>query len=373
MNKKTCETLIRTAKEGTKADKITLAARTDIPIGCSCRVLGILSQDRDNDVKKQVLNNIYFLNGCKGKTPLNADFENWLGFGAKKATIYCSNNCNPDRIIGEMETQNVDIVSVKDFNNIEQQELQHKGFIFSPEKLLWELKLPKSADRYLGSIKKGGFMRRRDRWLKNRGIKFVIDEKLRDEKLLQKWYNLYKKSMETKQRGKEHITWNDLQNKKHLTAIYAVENNDVLGGILMAENKYSPITGHYSSAGYGTFSRKYPGISDVLYLRMVERSIEKGVDVLTLGMDTNFYGYHLSPGLYRYKRRTGFIPRPLKIKKYHLLKVLNPEHFDNPYMFIETNPMHNLAVNNVFIRNGEDIDLEGFEGKDGMKVHHVKG
>jgi len=368
-----CDIFLKLSEDKSDDVRLETAKNTNIPDACMCRIAGRLNKDKNLHVIGNISKNQNARESCKIQKDINCKFEQWNDFDAKKATIDCFNSyCeNPDRIIGEMEAQDVDIVSIKNPHNQEERDkLERKGFVFAPEKVLWYKYTPKTLDEYLSSIKKGKYIKKNLRKLEEKGIKFKYDIGTKDMKLLDDWYKLYEESVINRERGIKRVSKKNLQERSDMNALYMFDKDDeLLAGIMLQEGK-SNQKGTYNSAAYGAFSRKYPGITDVMYYKLIERAIEKDMKATNLGIDTNFYGYQLKNTLYKFKNSVGFTPRPYRIKNYHHLKVINPDKFDNPFCFIETDfKTHSKAINNVFLRGDERIRMENYNAKDGMKLY----
>ncbi len=367
-----CTKIQDTIKNGTVEERKKIASKTDIPESCMCRVAGYLLKDKNKEVTTTLKKNNTLYTECNLEQENTYQIEEWLDADAKKATVDCSQStCDiPERITGELEAEGVDIISLKNTNTGENEILKKDNYIFAPEKLLWYKHTPHSIEEHLNEIKKGKYIKKQLKKLNKKNIDFIFDEKLTNPELIDKWYDLYEETVLKKERGKQRVDKEKLKHRSDLTGMYMMEDNELLAGILLEENKRAE-QGRYNSAAYGAFSRKYPGISDVMYYKLIEKALEDGVDLTTLGMDTNFYGYHLSNGLYKFKTSHGFTVRPYRIRNsFHHLKILNPEKFENPFCFIETDyGKKKKAINNVFLRDDGRIRMENYHAKDGMKLY----
>lgn len=352
-----------------------------------CRVLGRLHKDADSSVRFATQGNPWFNNECDGEHEMDYTIEPWYGFDVLRAAVHCSKTtCNFNRLIGELEAQNADVVSIQDWKEDCPGTLRELGFHYIPSKVSWQLDITDTYEDYLTKIKKGNYIERRKNRLRKDNIIFIVMpveasnplEDLGYPIYYKQWYEIYKDAMQQKKRGRLIIK--EDAPPTHLMAVYAVkddrkihnpfrEPNKVLGGILFNANKPGVLSG-----AYGAFLREPVGLSDVAMAEMVAYAYSKHMSTVNLGMDTNFYGFHLGTGLYSYKTSHGYSPRPFSHKKEYF-KVLNDTKFDNPYMFLDHAPFEDMERsqqlrNNIFVKGDKKIYLDMFDAPDGILIHH---
>ncbi len=358
-----------------------------------CRVLGRLHKDKDSSVRSATQQNPLFTSNCDGGQEMDYTVEPWYGFDVLRADVHCQKTpCHFNRLIGELEAQNVDVVSIQDWrDNIchpDSGSLRDLGFHYIPSKLSWQLDITDTYEEYLNRIPKGNYIERRRKRLRKDNIVFLvmpveITNPLEDfgyPIYYKQWYEIYKNAMKGKKRGRLIIK--EDSPPTHLMAVYAVkddrpthnpfhEPNKVLGGILFNASKPGSLSG-----AYGAFLREPAGLSDVAMAEMVAYAYSRNREIhsVNLGMDTNFYGFHLGTGLYSYKTSLGYSPRPFRTKREYF-KVLNDSKFDNPYMFLDfrENTEHSPNAplrNNIFVKDDKKIYLDSFNAPSGILLHH---
>ena len=337
-----------------------VAYNPSIPKDSICRVLGRLHKDKATSVRNAVRDNIRFNTECDGEYEMNYSTEPWYNFDVKRADARCHGGCNYDRLIGELEAQDVAVVSVLDWKNEDVNTLHDFGFDYVPAKVSWQIDLSKyhSVGEYLQNIKKGDYIDRRKRRLQKDNITFV-EMPVSSSKYYNQWYAIYKTTMESKERGRIIVKENSPP--EHLTAIYALKGDTVLGGILY--NKRHDVV----SAAYGAFLREPVGLTDVALAELIANAIKTGTSRFTLGMDTNFYGYHLKTGLYSFKTSNGYVPHEFMGKNF--FKVIDDRKFDNPYMYLSFSHDSGLC-NNIFVKGNVKVPLDGFNAPEGIRIHH---
>jgi len=339
-----------------------VASNQSIPKDSVCRVLGRLHKDKATYVRNSVRDNIRFNTECDGEYEMNYTTEQWYSFDVKRADARCHGGCNYPRLIGELEAQDVAVVSVLDWKNEDVNTLHDYGFDYVPAKVSWQIDLSKyhSFAEYLQSIEKGDYVDRRKRRLQKDNITFV-EMPLSSSKYYNQWYEIYKNTMESKERGRIIVKENSPP--EHLTAIYALKDDTVLGGILY--NKRLDVV----SAAYGAFLRHPVGLTDVALAELIENAIKTGKKRFTLGMDTNFYGYHLKTGLYSFKTSNGYTPHEFMGKNF--FKVIDDKKFDNPYMYLSFSHFNDPGLrNNIFIKGDKKVSLDVFNAPEGVRIHH---
>lgn len=348
-----------------------------------CRVLGRLSKDKDPDVLHAATQNDLFDDRCDGQRKMDYTIAPWYGFDVMRADVRCDSGCNYQRLIGELEAQGVDVVSVASWMKNQANSLRELGFDFIPHKISWQLQATfyGTFDKYLDSIKKGNYISHRMRRLAKEEISFVMRPVTKGEDYYEQWHSLYTETMTAKKRGRL-VVKEETTPMEH-TGLYAVKDGKVLGGILF-KLKPSPNSSQPGliSGSYGTFIRNPPGLYDVAMAKMVEYAIQQKSNV-NLGIDTNFYGFHLSTGLYSFKTSLGYKPYPSRLTSTSYVnqyfKVLNEEKFDDPYMYLGFPsyvdvsahlPPNTALQNNIFIKSKDKLPLEPFNAPDGVIVHH---
>lgn len=114
------------------------------------------------------------------------------------------------------------------------------------------------------------------------------------------------------------------------TGLHLYDRDRLAGGILLQR------VGRHYSVSYGAFD---PGrsakldLEHALILHAMQRSIDAGFRTMSLGVDTNRYGHHLSLGLPAYKWRIGFRAEPYPPGGREFIKPLRLDPFDRGLFF----------------------------------------
>jgi hypothetical protein len=118
------------------------------------------------------------------------------------------------------------------------------------------------------------------------------------------FHALYRRTVVGKPRGRDRVSEHGAFGRGW-TGFYLRDGDKLVAGVLVHEML------RHLSVAYGAFDperRRELDLEHFLLMQVLERSIAKRHRALSLGMDTNRYGHHLSLRLPAYKLRIGFTP-----------------------------------------------------------------
>lgn len=118
---------------------------------------------------------------------------------------------------------------------------------------------------------------------------------------------------------------------KELYGLFAYHNNKLVGGTILVTSIYEGKKLLNSAFKAASFEWIKKGIFDFLAYHFINGAKTFGSEQIRSGADNNFYGYHLSTGLFLFKREWGFFPD--HALKFEFMKIINDELFTNPYFF----------------------------------------
>jgi hypothetical protein len=134
-----------------------------------------------------------------------------------------------------------------------------------------------------------------------------------EQKIYEDWLALYRKIMQGKEKGAALIDEGWLNEKikkgKKVGAILAYKKGKIIGGDIFFE-VYGVL-----SVGYGIASKEEElsgGLTLLLDYKFMDYAQTLGYREVSLGQDSNLYGFDLSIGLLAYKTKLGFTPLPGK-------------------------------------------------------------
>jgi len=346
-------------------DRIALANNPNI----TDVIYGMLLNDPSDDVKIEVLKQ-------EKKFPkVRIHKERWKGFDAIRKHVSNPNYGTMAGILRNELKLNDDIIVVTKYDATVKKFLTEQGFFEVPSRVTWTRPV-QDIETYIKSIKKGRDIRRALNSLqegkRNEDLELYWDRDMQDQDLYKSWYrDVYEKTLTSKPRGRPSDKLSGIFPPKKHTGFYIKKDDKLLGGRLLKD------LGDRYSASYSAFTRDSKYLDELAYAKMMIEAKEKGKSKINLGIDTNFYGYHLSPGIYKSKSLYGFTPKPYEsagrgcsnvtIPK-EMIKILRYEKFDDPFMFLSYGG--DGLVNNIFIRNVQ-INPSDYEAPGGVKVWRV--
>jgi hypothetical protein len=361
-----CEVFEELSKDPERLVRFNLSKNVEIPDNCSCEIFGRLSKDRDSGVRTFTMINDRFRMHCGGMP--DSKIVKWHGFDVEREEIDCKMKCNIPVLNGQLSADtDTDVISIINMRDETKGFLEREGFIEKPKNITWYRNLD-SVDEYIKDTKKGRDIRRALNSLEkgkiNEDVKIIFDKGLQNEEYYRQWYKIYKKNMESFKRGR--VVIKETEYPKKFTAMYAVKNGKVIGGRLFNEHSES------NSIAYSAFEKEHKWLDEIAYAKIIDYTLSQNKKKLFLGIDTNFYGYHLSPGVYKSKILFGFTPRGYEAKGKEMFLVKRNDKFDDMYMFLSTDGRNmDKLKNNIFIKGKKEIDTEDYFAPHGTRVKNV--
>ena len=297
----------------------------------------------------------------------------WYQFDAVMTTIDCKGDTTPGVLAGVLEKQSQwldDVVSIINYNSNHKAITQQYGFLEAPIKISWKIRTMEMS-RYIESVKKGRDIKRGLHSLepgkRNEDIRFVTDPGLENEQWYNQWYDEYNRQMTSLPRGRVIADRDRQKMSSSHFGLYALKGDKFLGGRIIKEFDKG------ISASYQALPREPKFLNEIAYAKMMEEAIRRNKTTVSLGVDTNFYGYQMSIGIYKSKASFGFKPRPYTPKGTHLFKIYHFDKFQNPCMFLSylRGTESKLLQNNIFVRGGSQVKAEDYPAPGGTKVWKV--
>lgn len=141
---------------------------------------------------------------------------------------------------------------------------------------------------------------------------------------------LYEHTVVARPRGKDRLAEHDEGFERGWLGFYLLDRDTMVAGVLVHR-----MTQHLSVA-YGAFDpehRRKLDLEHFLLMQVLQRCIDEGARLMSLGMDTNRYGHHLSLHLPVYKLRLGFSPVAYEPAGRELMKVQSLDPFEHGLFF----------------------------------------
>lgn len=354
------------SKDKDRFVRFTLSKNTELPNACDCEIFGRLSKDRDSGVRTFTGINKQFREHCGGIPDTKQ--SKWYNFDVELEEINCKRKCNIDVLNGQLSADtDTDVISIINTTDKTKEFLESKGFIEKPVRLTWYRTLD-SLDEYIRDVKKGRDIRRGlnslEKGKRNEDVEIVFDVGLKNEDNYRQWYEVYKNNLGAMKRGR--IVLKEFDFPRHMTAMYAIKDGRVIGGRLFNEFTTS------NSIAYSAFEKGHKFLDEIAYAKIIEYTLNQNKRKLNLGVDTNFYGYHMSPGVYKSKTLFGFTPMGHEPKGKEMFLVRRDNKFDDAYMFLSTDgrDMEKLK-NNIFVKGKKEFDTDNYFAPHGIEIKRV--
>jgi hypothetical protein len=289
--------------------------------------------------------------------------ENWLGFDATKAVFDLRSESVDDvEQFLHANRQNIDVASVLNYSSHSKSRLTELGFFEAPIKITWRRNVESIKD-YIKSVKKGRDIKRGlnliEEGKRYSDVEFKIDRGLTNDDWYQKWFRDF---YVTKLGEKPRPRFNLQEKPSGHTGFYAFKGNDLVGGRLVKD------IGDRFSASFSVFNKRPRYLNDIAYAKMMEEAVRTGKREVSLGVDINFYGYHLSIGTMRSKVLFGFEPYYYPQAGKNFFRVLKTSKFNNPFMFFSFLNNTDSLINNIFLRQGIFFDKSDYTTSNGVRM-----
>jgi len=206
--------------------------------------------------------------------------------------------------------------------------LAREGWFYKPLYVTYAIRVPASLEEYVRDCFRTGTRNKPRKLLRDvpRRYRLEVDE---GAGRIDAFAGLYRRTVVAKPRGKDRLAEHEGGFGRGWVGLYLFEGSSMAAGILAHEPP-----GHLSVA-YGAFDPAHLGLDleHFLLMKAMERAAGRRCRAMSLGMDTNRYGHHLSMGLPAYKLRLGFTPLAWEPGGRELAKVQSFDVFEEGLFF----------------------------------------
>jgi hypothetical protein len=203
-----------------------------------------------------------------------------------------------------------------------------QGWFYKPSYVTYVLPVPLSLNAYIESAFPSPARSKPRKLLRDvpRRYSLLIES---DGRHLPEFKELYRRTIVARPRGKDRVAEHDDGFDRHWLGFYLFHADRMAAGVLVHAEP-----GHLS-VSYGAFDPDHRklDLEHYLLMQVLERSIERRDPLLSLGMDTNRYGHHLSLYLPAYKLRLGFTPLPYEPAGRELVRIQSFAPFEKGLFF----------------------------------------
>ena len=261
-----------------------------------------------------------------------------------------------EKIKETAKREDVDCIKIKEHDK------EIPGYYYKSKRLVYWQDISKIPDNYLEYLQKK--QRRRVKRLLEKGLTVKIEDPVSEE-TFKDWFILYKQKIGKKEKGVEYIDKDWLKtSKSKKIGLFVYDKDELIAGYIMIKKEKN--NEEYLSTGYGGYKDGYfkEGISHFLIYSFIDFA-RKRYKLISAGKDTNFYGHHLSSGLFLFKKEWGFVPEPTE--EFEHFRILNYDKFEDVFLFISGKEK---LVLNLFFR--EEIDEKKVENYRNNEVYELK-
>lgn len=223
------------------------------------------------------------------------------------------------------------------------------GWFYKPCWVTYAIAVPESLEAYIGSAFRSVARNKPRKLLREvpRRYHLAVDERGTHVPELRR---LYARTVVARPRGKDRLGELREDFSRGWLGCYLFDGLDLVAGILAQDS------GDHLSIGYGAFDPEHRRALDLehyLIMQVLQRSIDRRDRFMSLGMDTNRYGHHLSPRLPAYKLRIGFTPAAYEPGGRELLTIRSFAPFEDGLLFYSY--VRRGLVLNYFARGVPDL------------------
>lgn len=206
----------------------------------------------------------------------------------------------------------VDVLRVESPHPSTWERLRRRGFVPKPEKISWLAETTTSDDEFLDRLMK------KDRWnirsarraAVDAGLQFVVEDVVHAARL-DEFIRIYLEQVGQMRFGHPYaLAERDriLSVSGGYVAVWALAGTELVGGCLV----HIGLAARFAKIRFVAVEEQYRRISlsRVIFLEAVRVSRDRGFSVASLGTEPNLYGHIAKAGLYSFKLRLGFTPKP---------------------------------------------------------------
>jgi hypothetical protein len=219
---------------------------------------------------------------------------------------------------------------------------EDRGYFEKSEKLTWRMPVS-SFDDYLASLNSKDRSRIKSKLSKSETVS--AQWKPLTVSNFKTFYDLYERSVLSKERGRQALDpdWAEkkrsLQPYKLLLYRSGPGGQAIGGAIIKTDPNLLLVTIAY--AAYLPEARSHD-LGVRTFAEALKHAKANSYQELSHGYDSNLYGHYLSPGLFEFKAGLGFMPR--RAGGTEIIRVLNPEAFNNEALFLKGKPSGDISI-----------------------------
>jgi hypothetical protein len=230
---------------------------------------------------------------------------------------------------GEPEPPDAHIVRIDTPSALDVDVLAPQGWFYKPRFVTYIIVVPPSLDAYIDGMFRSRARNKPRRLLREvpERYRLVVDER---GEHVPAFVELYGRTVVDRPRGKDRVAEYEDGFGEDWIGYHLFDGDRIVAGVLVQKS------GGHLSIAYGAFEeehRKQFDLEHFLIMQVLRRAIGLRHPLMSLGMDTNRYGHHLSLGLPAYKLRLGFAPAAYEPAGRELVRVQSFDVFGEGLFF----------------------------------------
>ena len=249
---------------------------------------------------------------------------------------------------GEPVPDGMDVVRILEPGRADLAARLADGWFYKPCYVTYVLRVRGGLDQYIEDAFHAGSRNKPRKLLRQVPERYRLSVE-EDGRSLEEFKALYRRTIVSRPRGRDRVGEHDDGFGPGWIGFHLRRDEALVAGILVHELR------DHLSVAYGAFDPDHRDLDLEHYLIMqaIDRCARRRVPALSLGMDTNRYGHHLSIGLPAYKLRIGFTPLAWEPAGRELLKIQRFDRFEKGLFFYSYQGRG--IVGNLFTRGEPDL------------------
>jgi hypothetical protein len=239
-----------------------------------------------------------------------------------------------------------------------------EGWFYKPCYVTYVHRVPPLIEEYIRSAFRAGTRNKPRKLLREvpKRYRLVVEE---NGGGIEAFAELYRRTIVAQPRGKDRLAEHGEGFGRGWCGLYLFDGAAMVAGVLVNE-----LPGHLSVA-YGAFdpAHRKLDLEHYLILWAMQRCIDRGCSVLSLGMDTNRYGHHLPLGLPAYKLRIGFTPMAYEPAGREIVRFQRFDVFERGLFFYSYEGRR--LVGDLFVRGEPDLRPYRHHNAPEIRVHPI--
>jgi hypothetical protein len=230
---------------------------------------------------------------------------------------------------GEAPPADAHIVRILEPSPADVRRLAPDGWYYKPSWVTYVARVPRNLDAHIEETFHRPARTKVKKLLRDvpKRYRLLVEE---GSAHVEQFHDLYRRTVVAKPRGIDRVAEHDDGWDEGWLGFYLFDGDAMIAGILVKR-----MVRHLSVA-YGAFdsaARRKLDVEHYLLLQVMQKSIDERTKMLSLGVDTNRYGHHLSLHLPSYKLRIGYTPMAYEPGGREMIRIQRFDVFEDGLFF----------------------------------------